>query len=88
MPNEGQHSNVDSSTANQDWNPDPRVAHVGRISNPSYWESITDFANAAAQLLEKGPSETLLSHSRLTNAHDLDDFWSSLAATRLFANAL
>jgi hypothetical protein len=46
-----------------------------------------NFANAAAQLLEKGPSESLLSHSRLTNAQ-VDDFWSSLAATRLFANTL
>ncbi len=52
------------------------------------WESTINFANAASQLLVNGPSESLLSHPRLTNAQDLDDFWSSLAAARLLANPL
>ena len=47
-----------------------------------------DVLDFMAQLLEKGQSESLLSHSRLTNAQDSDDFWSSLATTRLFANTL
>jgi hypothetical protein len=87
-PNVGQHSKADSQTTSQDRNPDPQPDDGGRISNPSYWGLLTDFGGQTNQLLEKGPSESLLSHSRLTNAQDLDDFWSSFTAARLFANTL
>jgi len=81
-----QHSNAESLTTGQDWNPDRQAAPVGRISNPSYWEAITGFANAGSHLLLKGSSDGLVRHSRLENAHDPDQFWSSIAADLLMDN--
>ncbi len=67
--------------------PDVR-SHAERGNEGEENWSTMNFANAAGQLLEKDPSEELLRHSRPINAQDLDDFWSSFAATRLFANTL
>jgi len=81
----GQHSNADNLTGSQDWNPDPRAAHVRRISNPSYWESTT---SSGSRLLEKNASAALLSHYGPRVAPEADNFWSSFAAARLLTNAL
>ncbi len=96
VDNVAPHSNADGSTTSQDWNPDPQAGNVAAAFSRTRDDArilanaatTTDFAGQTAQLLEKGPSEDLLSHFRLTNAQDLDDFWSSLAVTRLFANTL
>jgi hypothetical protein len=42
----------------------------------------------AAPLLDKNASAAFLSHHGSLNLPDPDDFWSSLAATKVFANIL
>src|SRR5439155_14564909 len=81
----GQHSYADGSTTSQDWNPDPQAALVGRISNPSYWESTSSLA---PQFLEKNVSAGSLTRHGPLNVPDSDDFWSSFAAIRILTDPL